>query len=219
VLKVRDTATGIPEELREKIFDPFFTTKEPGKGTGLGLATVLSIVRAHGGIIAVSSAPGKGTTFKIYLPADVEVAKAGNQDVVARRAPSGRGEFVLVVDDESPMRETTTKLLARAGYQVVTASDGAEGIATLARFQDRIKVVVCDLMMPVMDGVGIVRVVKRINPLLKVIISSGLLEDPAHYDKLAQLKELGVTFFLSKPYESNDLLAALHASLCESNPL
>ncbi|MGA2279989.1 MAG: PAS domain S-box protein [Verrucomicrobiota bacterium] len=126
-LSVTDTGEGIAPEHLDKIFDPFFTTKELGKGTGLGLSTVLGIVQSHGGFIEVRSQPGRGTQFKVYLPASetVEAQPAGQGD---QSLPQGGGELVLVVDDESSVRQVTRKLLERNGYRVIEAAEGADGI-------------------------------------------------------------------------------------------
>ena len=212
LMQVQDTGLGMSAELISKIFDPFFTTKEPGKGTGLGLATVQCIVRDPKGYIEVKSEVGKGTIFNVYMPATLEAPKPEGS-AACSRMPAGHGEYILVVDDEKPMRETTSKILEQAGYQVMTASDGREGVAAFAKFQDRIRAVICDLMMPGLDGTAMAAILKKINPQIQIIISSGLLEDSACQNKIAELKQMGVESFLTKPYQRADLLRNVHRAL------
>ena len=140
---VRDTGTGIPDEVREKIFEPFFTTKEVGKGTGLGLSTVITIVKNHGGLLDLKSEVGRGTTFSIYLPAAQDAVAAAEAPVNAEELRGG-GELVLVVDDEPAIRELVATALMDHGYGVVTANNGAEAIELYDGMSDRIAVLVTD---------------------------------------------------------------------------
>eukprot|EP01031_Cornospumella_fuschlensis_P019632 gene19632-24054_t len=151
VLKVMDDGSGIPKEIRDKIFDPFFTTKELSKGTGLGLSTVLAIVKGHGGFITVDSEPGRGTTFAVYFPAHARGYDTRSPHTQEMH-PRGNGEVVLVVDDEESVRSITRRTLEAFGYNVMTACDGAEAVAIYAQHRASIKVVLTDMMMPVMDG-------------------------------------------------------------------
>ena len=201
-IKVTDTGSGIPKEIQERIFEPFFTTKGPGQGTGLGLSTTLGIVRSHGGFIHLYSEAGVGTTFSIYLPA---------ADAAGAPAPlvPGAGETILVVDDEAGFIEAATHTLSLHGYYLLSARDGVEALAVVAQNPDAIKVVLTDVQMPVMDGVTLVRVLKKIAPQLQVIASSGLEHSP----QMDELRALGVTHFLGKPYPVAQLLALLHAVL------
>jgi PAS domain S-box-containing protein len=215
LVQVMDTGTGIPAGVIERIFEPFFTTKEPGKGTGLGLATVLGIVRGHNGFIEVESEPGQGSKFKVYLPATPEVVVPDAVETL-KAQPKGRGEVILVVDDEALLRETLRTILGNAAYQVLTANDGIEAVAAFSKHQNIIKAVVCNLMMPVMDGVGVVRILKRIDPKLNIITSTGLPDDPAQSEKITELRALGVRTFLTKPYAADELLTALHEMLQEN---
>jgi CheY-like chemotaxis protein len=200
---VEDTGTGIPPEVIEKIFDPFFTTKELGKGTGLGLSTSVAIVKGHGGYIRVSSEPGKGTKFKIYLPARTE-ASAEIVAEVAAEMPRGKGELILVVDDEVSVRQITKQTLEAFGYRVVLAADGAEALAAYTTQGPQIAAVVTDMMMPVMDGASTIRVLQKLNPKLPIIAASGL-EGNGHGPETAA----GVKHFLAKPYTAETLLKAL----------
>jgi CheY-like chemotaxis protein len=185
----------------DKIFEPFFTTKEHSKGTGLGLSTALGIVRGHSGFINVYSEMGRGTQFKIHLPA-VESAQAGQVEATELKLPTGRGELILIVDDEAAIREITKGTLETYGYRALTASDGTEAIALYAQHKDEIKVVLTDMMMPYMDGPATIRALRKLNPAVRIIASSGLTEN-------ARAVEASVKTFLSKPYTAEKLLQAL----------
>jgi PAS domain S-box-containing protein len=196
-ITVADTGTGIPPELRERIFDPFFTTKEVGKGTGLGLATVLGIVKNHGGFIQVSSEMGKGSNFAVYLPA---VEGTACQSAPEVKLLKGKGEMILVVDDEAAVRQITQVSLEEYNYRVLCASDGIEAIAIYAQHQDEIKVVLIDLMMPNLDGITAIRTLRKMNPQVKIIATSGLSSQ-----REAALAA-GASRFLAKPYTAEVLL-------------
>lgn len=204
VLRVGDTGMGMSPETMDKIYDPFFTTKEVGKGTGLGLATVIGIVKGHGGFLSLQSEVGVGTTFRVYLPASGEssVATARPEEAAPAR---GKGERVLVVDDEPPIREALVGTLESCGYRAYTAEDGSDGLALYFQRKDEIDVVITDLAMAQMDGIALVRALRKVNPKVRVIVSSG------HVTKEAQviLSGLGVTTFLDKPYSADKLLRAL----------
>ena len=204
VLRVGDTGTGMSPETMDKIFDPFFTTKEVGKGTGLGLATVIGIVKGHGGFLILQSEIGVGTTFRVYLPASGE-SKAAHGDE-SQGAPSrGKGERILVVDDEPPIREALVGTLESNGYRAYTAEDGSDALALYHSRKDEIDLVITDLSMGQMDGVTLVRLLRKVNPKVRVIVSSG------HMQKEAQvvLSGLGVTTFLDKPYSADKLLRSV----------
>ena len=209
-LRVSDTGTGIPKEIMEKIFDPFFTTKEIGKGTGLGLATVMGIVKSHGGLVHVYSEVGKGSVFNVLLPAAPN-AIAASDEAVRAPLPVGRGETILVVDDEAGILSATCKLLERHNYKVLAATDGAEALTQFSRYRGSIRLILTDVMMPVMDGLALVRVVRKIDPEMKVIASSGL----GHDAKFEELRALGVNVFLTKPYTADKLLHTLRDLLAD----
>ncbi|MEW6208561.1 MAG: PAS domain S-box protein [Acidobacteriota bacterium] len=204
LIAVSDTGAGIPASIIDRIFEPFFTTKEQGKGTGLGLSTVLTIVKSHGGFINVYSEEGKGTEFNVYLRAD-ESQAAREAEEAGPELPIGHGELVLVVDDEAAVREITKSTLEAYGYRVVTAGDGTEAVALCAQHKDEIKVLLTDVMMPFMDGPATIRAVRKLNPRIKVIVSSGLKAN----GKAVEAASLGVKVFLSKPYTADKLLMAL----------
>jgi PAS domain S-box-containing protein len=206
VLSVTDTGTGIPPEIRDRVFEPFFTTKAPGDGTGLGLANVASLVRAHEGFVDLHSEVGRGTTFKIYVPA-VEGPTA--ETTLELELPRGAGELVLVVDDEPCVASVTRTTLEANGYRVLVASDGAEATALYAARPREISAVLTDVMMPIMDGVATSRAILCINPEARIIAASGLAS-PGTIDKLARL---GINNFLAKPYTATTLLRELRRVL------
>jgi len=202
-ITIADSGSGIPPNIINRIFEPFFTTKEYGKGTGLGLSTALGIVKSHGGFINVYSEPGLGTEFKIHLPA-VETGFAGVEDLTA--APlAGRGELILVVDDEIAIREIAKGTLEAYGYRALTAADGTEAIALYAQHKGEIEVVLTDMMMPYMDGLATIRALQKLNPHVKIIASSGLAENA----RAIEAANAGVKTFLSKPYTAGKLMEAL----------
>jgi hypothetical protein len=206
VLTVGDTGTGIPAEIIDRIFEPFFTTKEIGKGTGLGLSTVIGIIKSHGGFVKVYSETGKGTQFKVYLPALDTPEKLPVED---SELPKGHGELILVVDDEVAIRDVTKTSLETYNYKALTASDGIEAVALYAEFRDEISVVLTDMMMPSMDGPTTIRTLQKINPQVKIIAVSGL----ASSDKLNKAASTGVKTFLSKPYTTKELLKTINGVL------
>ena len=206
IISVSDTGVGIPPKIIDRIFEPFFTTKEPGKGTGLGLSTSLGIVKSHGGFINVNSEVGEGTIFKIYLPAfktEIQGAQMQQPELL-----TGQGETILVAEDEGSIREITCSTLETYGYEVITAEDGAQAVAEYAQNTDKIKVVLMDMMMPVMDGNASIRAVRKINPDVKIIGVSGLAEK----DKLKNIAN-HTNAFLSKPYTAEILLRTVHEVL------
>ena len=203
LITVADTGTGIAPETLERIFEPFFTTKEQGKGTGLGLSTTIGIIKSHGGFIHVYSEVGEGTKFQVYLPA-IHIEEIV-QDEKAE-IPEGKGELILLADDEMSIRDITKTSLENCNYQVLTASDGIEAIALYAQYRNEISIVLIDMMMPEMDGVTTIRTLQRMNPQVKIIAVSGL----ATSDKVSAAMSSGAKLFLSKPYTSEELLRKLH---------
>jgi CheY-like chemotaxis protein len=204
VITVSDTGTGIPHEIIDRIFDPFFTTKKQGKGTGLGLSTALAIVKSHGGFINVYSEVNRGTTFKIYLPAvKTNIAQEVEEHI---KLPAGQGELILVVDDEAQIREIASLTLETHGYRVLTANDGAEAITVYTQNKDKIKVVLMDMMMPVMEGAASIRKLRKINPEVKIIAFSGLTER----NKFARVAITHIRAFLPKPFTSERLLKTIY---------
>jgi len=208
VITVADTGVGMQPEIIDRIFEPFFTTKEIGKGTGLGLSTVRGIIQSHGGFVNVSSQVGKGTKFKVFLPA-VEVAKTPLREEL--ELLKGNGELILVVDDESGILETTKISLEAYNYRVLTASNGIEAIALYAQHEDEISLVLMDMMMPSMDGATAISALQKMNSQVKIVAVSGL----AASGKLTKMP--GVKKFIPKPYTTKDLLQTLHSILVQKS--
>ncbi|MBE9180322.1 GAF domain-containing protein [Oculatella sp. LEGE 06141] len=206
VIAVSDSGMGIAPAIVDRIFDPFFTTKEVGQGTGLGLSTVSGIVKSHGGFIVVNSQMGQGTQFKVYLPAVQTTEPVLPEEL---ELPKGRGEWVLVVDDEASIREVSKASLEAFSYQVLTASDGIEAIALYAQYREKIDLVLVDMMMPTMDGPITIRTLQKMCPDIKIIAVSGLVA----FEQTALTNDTGVQAFLSKPYTSRDLLRTVHRVL------
>ena len=209
-LQVEDNGMGMPASVVEKIFDPFYTTKEQGKGTGLGLSTSLGIVKSHGGFIQVYSELGKGTKFRVYLPAQTETSPETTA-VSEAEMPRGHGELILVVDDEAPVREITKQTLEFYGYRVVLASEGAEAVAIYASRPTEIAALLTDMMMPGIDGPAAIQIFRKMNPRLPIVAASGLSTD----GQVAKATSLGVKHFLPKPYTSEALLKTLRQALQE----
>lgn len=210
VIRVEDNGTGMSHAVLERIYEPFFTTKEPGKGTGLGLYTVFSIVRRHAGFVHVYSEEGKGSRFKVYLPvatADQPAASQPSYEPIV--LPRGGGELILLVDDEEDILTVTCNALERSGYRVLTAANGAEAVATFAVHKDHVAVVLTDMSMPVMDGPATIVALKAIRPDVVVIGASGL----AANGHVAKATAAGVTHFLPKPYALDALLKTVHEAL------
>ncbi len=203
VLTVADTGTGIPVEIQEKVFEPFFTTKEKGKGAGLGLSMVYTIVKSHNSFIKLYSEIGKGTEIKIFLPATQQIEK--KVVPILEDTPSiGNGENILVVDDELSVLQISKEVLEARGYRVLTAADGAEATAIFASAEkESIDLVITDMNMPLMDGSSTIRALRRLAPSLKIIVSSGLLTDV----NSAGVAGLDIQGYLTKPYTADQLAA------------
>ena len=212
VLRAADTGSGMTPEVMEKIFDPFFTTKEVGKGTGLGLATVIGIVKSHGGFLTVQSELGVGTTFSVFLPA-AQDAKEGKGEKEEAPLAGGSGELVLVVDDEPPIREALVRTLTANGYRAYTAEDGSDALALYFQRRSEINVVLTDIAMGQMDGVTLVRSLRKIDPHVRVIASSGQFQK----ENMVVLESLGVRTFLDKPYTAEKLLRAMKSALAPAD--
>lgn len=208
-LTVRDNGAGIPPALVSKLFEPFFTTKEPGRGTGLGLATVFGIVQQHKGRIEVESEPGKGSAFHVFLPVSIE-NQASGPSPLARVTPGQGHETILVVEDESSVRLLVTRLLRRYGYTVYEAESGLGALEVWRRHAADIDLLLTDMVMP--DGLTGYDLAKRLcgeKPNLKVLLTSGYSADLASRQQ-AWNEEYG---FLQKPYDPPRLASALRQCL------
>lgn len=206
VLSVSDTGHGMDAETKAHIFEPFFTTKELGKGTGLGLATVYGVVKQSGGFIWVESEPGHGSCFQIYLPHTEEVAEAAPGPESGLVAGKTRRKTILVVEDETDVREVACEFLTTAGYRVLTAENGWEALETLERLGDCIEVVLTDVVMPRMRGPELARRLKTIRPDVKIIYMTGYLE--RNEEESAILAEAPI---LQKPFSRESIVR--HAAL------
>ncbi|NEQ21523.1 MAG: response regulator, partial [Microcoleus sp. SIO2G3] len=203
VVTVADTGTGIPLDILHRIFDPFFTTKEIGKGTGLGLSAVLGIVKSHGGFVDVQSQVNQGSQFKVFLPASQSTLPQTDDDL---ELLSGQQELILIVDDEAVICEITKTTLETYNYQVLTASDGIEAIALFAKYKVKIQGVLMDIMMPSIDGMAVIPVLRQFNPNIYMVAMSGLNSTEA----VLQAEQLGFQGFLPKPFATKELLQILH---------
>jgi len=202
VVSVSDSGHGIRPEHLERIFEPFFTTKEVGKGTGLGLSTVHAILREHEGFITVQSAPGRGATFLVHLPAQPELEPPALHSA-SGPGPRGDGQTILVIDDEPAIRDLTRRTLEVHGYQILLAADGAEGVALFAQHRERVALVITDLVMPIMDGPATINALRRIQPRLPIIAASG--HDPT--GRIGRDSGTMISGFLAKPYSVEALLS------------
>jgi PAS domain S-box-containing protein len=210
LLSVADTGSGMDPETLTHIFEPFYTTKELGKGTGLGLAIVYGIVKQHGGHITCFSEVGKGTTFKIYLP----VISTEVEDVADSLAeiPAFGTETILVVDDEDFIRDLGQRILTRSGYTVLTATSGEEALEVYSHQQDKISLIILDLIMPGMGGKECLGKLRKVNPEAKVLIASGYAADEATKGSVG----LGAKGFVAKPFRHTELLKQVRKTLDES---
>jgi len=206
-ISIADTGMGIRPDILDKIFEPFFTTKDPRHGTGLGLSTSIGIVRAHGGFMHVHSRLGEGTTFVIYMPAQVDGHPGA--DPVDDAVAAGHGEMILAVDDEPAIRETLTETLGGIGYRVITACDGVEALDQFVRHRGEVRVVVTDMMMPVMDGRATIRALRGLSPGLRIIAMSGFMG----VGDGANIAETGADRYIPKPFTTNELVKVINEML------
>jgi two-component system, cell cycle sensor histidine kinase and response regulator CckA len=210
-VKVSDTGTGIPKDVLDRVFEPFFTTKPKGEGTGLGLATVYGIITQAGGHVRIYSEPGLGTIFTALLPVT-------EQNPAATAPPPaqpqrGRGQTVLVVEDEAAMREVTRRILDRNGYRVVVAASGHDALNLLASQLERIDVLLTDVIMPHMQGKELADKISVLQPAARVVFMSGYTQ--------GLLGEQGVlepgVHLIEKPFSETTLLTKLHEVLSTQN--
>ncbi len=209
LLTVSDTGQGMDKETLQHLFEPFYTTKEAGKGTGLGLAIVYGIVQNHNGYIQVDSRPGGGTTFRIYFPVlKDDGALKGAEAKAPADTPRGR-ERILLVDDEKTVLDIGQDLLRQYGYETILADGGEKAIEIYRREKDRIDLVILDLIMPGMGGQKCFQELLRINPEIKVIISTGASAE----EQVREAFKPHPVGFVSKPYQLKDMLSKVREVL------
>jgi two-component system cell cycle sensor histidine kinase/response regulator CckA len=208
-IEVTDTGMGMNDETKQRIFEPFFTTKGPGKGSGLGLALVYSIVESHQGMIWVESAPGKGTTFSLYFPVEEHAVEIGRPGEDLLEEIPGGSETVLLIEDEEMLAEMVNEILTAKGYTVLSASDGEAGVALFLTRRREISVVLSDLGLPKLGGDEVFTRIRAIDPEARVILASGFI-DPAV--KAAMMRK-GLKGFVQKPYQPSEVLQALRTIL------
>jgi PAS domain S-box-containing protein len=207
-LKVSDTGIGMDAETIRRAFEPFFTTKAKGEGTGLGLASVYGIVTGAGGRVDIYSEPGMGTTIKVHLPASSRAPRSGPDG--ANERPEGRGEVVLVVEDEADVRRMAERILGKGGYSVIGTSHGEEALEVCGTADQPIDLLLTDVIMPGMLGTELVEQIKAIRPGLPVIFMSGYSHEVLAPDALARQNG---TAFIEKPFSSSQLLQAVRGLL------
>ncbi len=207
LLAVSDTGHGMDEETLRHIFEPFYTTKKAGKGTGLGLAVVYGIIRQHGGYVTCDSRPDAGATFKVYLPAVLNTA-ASERPTEKSTLLAGT-ETILLVEDEEPIRDLGRRILEQSGYTVLTASDGMEALDLYNKDKDRIALAILDLIMPRMGGKECFRELLKVNPQVKVLLTSGYTSGGT----LKDATELGASGFVGKPYDIGQMLKTIRETL------
>jgi two-component system, cell cycle sensor histidine kinase and response regulator CckA len=203
ILSFSDTGTGISQDIISKIFDPFFTTKEKGKGTGLGLATVYGIVKDHKGYISVHSEPSKGTQFEIYFPLST---KNGQAITKPRPTVIEGNENILIVDDDNDVLNFLSDLLENHGYHVMPVNNALNAIDVFKANLSKIKLVITDVVMPLVEGNDLVRILKNSNPKIKIIAVSGFSDTVIREDG-------SVDAFVKKPFEQTELLATIRKIL------
>jgi two-component system cell cycle sensor histidine kinase/response regulator CckA len=208
-LTVQDNGMGMDKEILSHIFEPFFSTKSPGKGTGLGLSVVYGIIKQHEGWITTSSAPGEGSTFEIYLPASIESAVSLSKKKKVTANPCGKGERILIVEDERIVQESTDRALVKSGYSVLSASNGAEALRIFENEGGAFDLVFSDVVLPDRNGIELVETLKSKNPKIKVLLSSGYTDYKAQWPVII---ERGFQY-LQKPYMMNNLLQTLRKVL------
>jgi len=208
VISVSDTGCGMENETMAKIFEPFFTTKEVGKGTGLGLAMAYGIIKQHNGYINVYSEPGKGTTFKIYLPAIKSMEEVINK-IEVEPLPARGTETILIAEDDTALRKLFSTILQTYGYNVILAEDGEEAIKKFMDNKDKIQLVMLDMIMPKKSGKEAYDTIIKMRPNMKTLFSSGYTAD--RIDKDIMLKE-GFNFIV-KPLSPKDLLSKIREIL------
>ncbi len=205
-ISIRDTGIGMDEATRERVFDPFFTTKEKGKGVGLGLASAYGIIRNHGGFIDIQSEKGKGTTLTIYLP--VSEKQISREIAKSREIVHGNGT-ILLVDDEEMILKVGERMLRKLGYNVIVAKGGKQAVELFGVNGENIDLVILDMIMPEVNGEEVFKVIRRVNPDIKVLLSSGYSAD----GEARKILDQGCSGFIQKPFDLKELSAKIKSIL------
>jgi len=205
MLALTDTGTGMDRETMAHIFEPFFTTKEAGKGTGLGLAVVYGIVKEHDGWINVYSESGQGTIFRIYLPAFSGKPKDEVQETIVVEYPQGRGEQVLLVEDERDVRNFVVRVLKENGYEVWEAASAEEALEIFKKEQENFHLILSDVVLPGKSGIQLVDQLLTLKPGLRVLLSSGYSDHKLQWPVIQERKYR----FLQKPFSVFELLKTM----------
>lgn len=212
LISVADTGVGIEPETRDRMFDPFYTTKEPGKGTGLGLSTVLSLIKNADGFLQVLSEVGEGTTMEVFLPITSDsVAESPPPSTNGTQSPRSplpsHGDYILIVDDDDTVLQTTQSLLENHHYDTLIAKDGPAAIALYTQHRDRIRLVILDITMPIMSGIEVIERLRALDASIRIIAISGL---PTNREPAVAV---GADVFLDKPYSLETLLSEVEAQM------
>jgi len=202
-LLVSDNGTGMPPEVRAKIFEPFFTTKGEGRGTGIGLSTVLRLVKSHNGFLRVESQPGEGTAFEIFLPRAAASAVIAEKPIID--LARGNGELILIADDEQAICELLTSELTASGYRVLAANNGGEAVALFREHSAEVCLFITDGAMPVLNGIEAISALRKLNPSLPVILTSSDAEE-------SKVMNISV---VSKPFSLSDILSSIQQNLAK----
>ena len=211
-ITVKDTGIGMDEDTKRRIFEPFFTTKEVGKGTGLGLAVVYGVVKSHGGVLEVESAPGRGATFTLYFPVAPITMQTSPVEEAALAKVSGGRETILVIEDEEMLRNSLITLLETKGYRVLTATDGDAAILQFRQFKDEIALVLSDVGLPKRNGWRVLQKIREINPQVKAIIASGYIDPVLKFEMI----KAGARGLVQKPFVPSELLKKIRVILDEA---
>jgi CheY-like chemotaxis protein len=211
-VSVTDTGLGVPKDVREHVFEPFFTTKPPGQGTGLGLASVYGCVRQHNGGIRLYSEEGRGTTFRLLLPVVHDQSSTSEDVEPVSQGTSGNAAHVLIVDDEEIVRNYAARALRALGYRVTVCADGREGLRTYESARGDIDLVILDLIMPEFSGADVFREMKRIQPDVRVLLSSGFSRSRMADELLNE----GAVGFLNKPFGLQEISAQMKRLIAQT---
>ena len=212
-LKVTDTGVGMSEDVLSHLFEPFFTTKQPGKGTGLGLATIYGIVKESGGSISVYSGPGEGTTFTIYLPRVSESTDDSREEKPAPGNLQGT-ETILIVEDQQQVLTLARRTLTECGYHVLEAASPAEAVAHCERYPGPIHLMLTDVVMPGMNGPDLAVRVQPLRPSMQVIFMSGYSEGAVRHHRNLELAGR----YISKPFSPDALALKVREALGSARP-